>query len=83
MPIMVSLILQPQCDINACTKTRLTALHIAVHEGHIKVVERLVGFGADLNTTTGDGNTALHLALGRNTMTPPTEESPRIKAVSF
>ena len=76
-----SLTLQPQCDINALTKTRLTALHLAVHEGHVKVVERLVGFGADLNITTSDGNTALHLALGRNTMTTPTEESPKIKAV--
>ena len=76
-----SLPLQPECDINARTNNRLTALHIAVHEGHVKLVERLVGFGADLNITTSDGNTALHLALGRNTMAMPTEESPKIKAV--
>lgn len=76
-----SLLLQPQCDIDARTKNRLTALHIAVHEGHVKVVERLVGFGADLNITTADGNTVLHLALGRNTMATPTEDSPKIKAV--
>ena len=73
--------LQPSCDINARTTVRLTSLHIAAHEGHIKVVERLVGFGADLNITTDEGNTPLHIALGRNNMTPPTEESPRIKAV--
>lgn len=79
--IVPSLTLQPQCDINVRTKTRLTALHLAVHEGHVKVVERLVGFGANLNATSGDGNTALHLALGRSTMTTPTEESPKIKAV--
>lgn len=76
-----SLPLQPECDINARTNNRLTALHIAVHEGHVKLVERLVGFGADLNITTSDGNTALHLALGRDTMATPTEESPKIKAV--
>ena len=47
----------------------------------MKVVERLVGFGADLNKTTDDGNTALHIALGRNNMALPTDETPKIKAV--
>ena len=78
---MCCIYIQPRCEINALTKSRLTALHIAVHEGHVKVVERLVGFGADLNMTTDDGNTPLHLALGRNNMTSPTDGSPRIKAV--
>ena len=73
--------IQPRCDINARAKTRLTALHIAVHEGHVKLVERLVGFGADLDLTTSDGNTALHIALGRNNMSPPTMDSPKIRAV--
>ena len=47
----------------------------------MKMVERLVGFGANLNKTTDDGNTALHITLGRNNMAPPTDETPKIKAV--
>ena len=73
---------QHACDINAKTKyEKLTPLHIAVHEGCIKAVELLVGFGADLNVVTTDGNTPLHLALGRGTMSPPLEETPEIKEV--
>ena len=59
----------------------LTPLHIAVHEGHVRIVERLVGFGADLNVATKEGNTALHLALGRKIMSEPDERTPFIKKV--
>lgn len=73
--------LQPNCDINAKDDSGLTALHIAVHEGHTKMVERLVGYGADLNCTTEEGNTPLHLTLGRNTMLPPSHLTPEIMQV--
>ena len=68
-------------SISAKDDSNLTALHLAVHEGHTKMVERLVGYGADLNCTTEEGNTPLHLALGRNTMLPPSHLTPEIMKV--
>ena len=72
---------QPNCDVNVKDTDGLTALHIAAHEGYPAMVERLVGYGADLSSTTSDGNTPLHLTLGRNTMIAPSALSPRILEV--
>ncbi len=80
VPVMVSH-QQPTCNVSILNNIRLTALHIAVHEGHIITVERLVGFGADVNAIAGDGNTPLHLALGRSTMSAPTKATPFILKV--
>jgi hypothetical protein len=41
---------------------------VAAHEGHAPVIEQLVGYGADLNATVEDGNTALHLILIKKNM---------------
>ncbi len=41
----------------------MQALHLGVVEGHIAVVESLLGFGADPNKMDRGGNTALHLAI--------------------
>ena len=49
--------------MNEVTETGQTALHLAVHQGHARTVERLVGFGIDLNMQDSDGDTALHIAL--------------------
>jgi len=71
----------PSCDIDAKNAGKLTPLHIAVHEGHIKIVERLVGFGANVNATDEAGNTPLHLALARDTMQQPSNDTPQMKKV--
>lgn len=73
--------MQPSCDIDARNAEKLTSLHIAVHEGYIKIVERLVGFGANLNATDEDGNTPLHFALVRDTMQQPSNDTPQVKKV--
>ena len=72
---------QPTCNVNILNNIRLTSLHIAVHEGHIQSVERLVGFGADVNALAGDGNTPLHLAVARKTMSAPNKATPFILKV--
>lgn len=78
----MTLRIKPSCNISAQNNGRLTALHIAVYEGHVQSVERLVGFGADLNAIAGDGSTPLHLAFGKKNMPAPNKDTPAILTVS-
>ena len=55
-----------------------TALHLAIHQGHARIVERLVGFGINLNLQDSDGDTALHIALSRDTTKPLSAETPQL-----
>jgi ankyrin repeat protein len=43
----------------------LTPLHLASHEGHIKVSRMLIECGADVSARTNGGHTPLHVALAR------------------
>ena len=72
---------QEQCDINAKTNQGQTALHLAVHQGHARIIERLVGFGVDMNVPDGDGDTALHMAVLKETVENLTQETPQLKKV--
>ena len=63
------------------TRTRQSALHLAVHQGHTRIVERLVGFGIDLNLRDEDGDTALHVALSRRSADALSMETPQLKKV--
>ena len=67
--------------MNEVTETGQTALHIAVHQGHARIVERLVGFGIDLNMQDSDGDTALHITLARDTADTLSAETPQLKKV--
>jgi hypothetical protein len=58
-----------------------SALHLAVHQGHARIVERLVGFGINLNLQDSDGDTALHIALSRDTAKTLSSETPQLKKV--
>ena len=70
--------------MNEVTDTGQTALHIAVHQGHARIVERLVGFGINLNVQDSDGDTALHIALSRDTADILSAETPQlIKVLPF
>ena len=40
---------QETTNIDSRTNEDQTPLHIAVHQGHARIVERLVGFGVNLN----------------------------------
>lgn len=57
-------VLQPFCNIDSRTGGSCTALHIAAIQGHLGIIEKLVGYGADLNATiSSSGDTPLHLVL--------------------
>lgn len=58
-----------------------TALHLAIHQGHDRVVERLVGYGAELDLQDGDGDTALHLAFMREGSDGLSAETPQLNKV--
>jgi ankyrin repeat protein len=73
--------LQDICEIDAVTHAGMTALHIAVHQGHSRIVERLVGFGANLNAQDSDGDTPLHLTLLREAVDTLSADTPQLKKV--
>ena len=56
--------IQKECNINTTNNEKQTSLHIAAHQAHGRIVERLVGFGADLNLQViGSVGYSLHLFL--------------------
>ena len=70
------------CDINACTNENQTALHLAVHQSHLPIVERLVGYGAKLNVQDVHGDTPLHIALVSEIKGIETSNTPQLTKVS-
>ena len=66
-----------------CTNENQTALHLAVHQGHLGIVERLVGYGAKLNIQDTNGDTPLHIALVRSDAELLTVDTPQMKKVSL
>lgn len=42
------------------------------------MIEKLIGYGADMMATIFDGNTALHIVLGKSNMASPSNETPEI-----
>lgn len=73
--------MQDACDIDVTTNSKSTALHIAVANGHSRVVERLVGFGCSLSLQDDDGDTPLHEALQKDTADPLSTETPQLMKV--
>ena len=67
--------------MNATTIGMQTALHLAVHQGHSRIVERLVGFGVDMNVPDSDGNIALHLAVVKDSVDAFSTDTPQLKKV--
>lgn len=52
-----------------------------MHQGHLGVVERLVGYGADLNVQDSNGDTPLHVSLVRDTTEIVSSSTPQLKKV--
>ncbi|KJV51374.1 ankyrin repeat domain-containing protein [Orientia tsutsugamushi] len=52
------------CDINnEVYNTGLTALHLAVINDHVQIIQKLLDIGADITKEANDGFSALHLAI--------------------
>ncbi|XP_019848978.1 PREDICTED: E3 ubiquitin-protein ligase MIB2-like [Amphimedon queenslandica] len=70
------------CDIDSVANDESTPLHYAVHQGHVRVVERLIGFGAKLNVQDHDGDTPLHMAMVRQTDGALGSDTPQLKKLN-
>lgn len=76
--------LQPSCNLESLTEDRCTALHLATIQGYPAVIERLVGYGADVNATLEDGNAPLHILLSKQgNMKELSTDTPEIMKVLF
>ncbi|CAN5819491.1 ankyrin repeat domain-containing protein [soil metagenome] len=62
----VALLLKNGVHPDECDDGLRTALHWAVQEGHIDIIEDLIRHGASLNAIDNDGFTPLAIAVGEN-----------------
>ena len=68
------------CDLNLRNNVQRTALHVSAMESHCRVMEHLVGYGADMNAQDKDGNTALHITLiNKKNSTSISHDTPQMK----
>lgn len=69
--------------MNAVTNGAQTALHLATHQGHLRIIERLVGFGVDMNMIDADEDTALHMAVLKDSADALSTDTPQLKKVGL
>jgi ankyrin repeat protein len=63
-------LLSDGADVNAKhSRTGLTSLSVACHEGHVQLVKELVEHGADVEAKDNGGNTPLHYAAITGSLT--------------
>ena len=75
--------IQSTCDLNARNHLNLTTpLRLAAEREHSRIVEALVGYGADVNLACSDGHTPLHVVTTNKDMEKPTPQSPQLQIVS-
>ena len=79
----LSYCVQDTCELNAPNALKnQTPLHVAAQRGFTRIIERLVGYGANPNATDSDGNTPMSLVLtDKDSIKPPSEDSPEIMKV--
>ncbi|KAJ8320485.1 hypothetical protein KUTeg_002072 [Tegillarca granosa] len=70
-----------QADIEIRNNRQQTPLLLAVSQGHTSIIELLVTRGADVNVEDEDGDTCLHLALMRQSVSTEREDTPMLDAM--
>ena len=74
-------VIQEQCAVNAMAEMGLTPLHGAVMKDQSRMVELLLGHGADPTITDNDGDTPLHMALNNEDLHHPSDRTPELNKV--
>ena len=69
--------------MNAQSLHGLTPLLVAAEKGKSRIIERLVGYGVNLNTCNKDDVTVLHNVIIKKEMEYFTEFAPKLKEVSI
>ena len=73
--------LQNTCNLNAKNLVQTTSLRLAVEREHSRIVEVLVGYGADVNMACSDGHTPLHVVTTNKDMKKPTLQTQQLQRV--
>ena len=73
---------QDTCDLNIKTQNGKSPLHAATAEGHIRSLECLVGYGADVEVKDNKGVTPLHFVLAKKNMKPLSSLTPHLNEVT-
>ena len=68
--------------MDARAETGHTPLHGALMKDQSKIVELLLGYGADPTIADSDENTPLHIALGNEDLRPPSDNTLELNRVS-
>lgn len=79
--VTFSLLTLGQANIEIRNNRQQTPLLLAVSQGHTSIVELLVSSGADLRVEDEDGDTTLHLALMRQSVTSEQENTPMLDSI--
>ena len=74
-------VIQEQCAVNAMAETGHTPLHGAVMKDQSRMVELLLGHGADPTISDSDGDTPLHMALNNEDLHHPSDRTPELNKV--
>ena len=59
----------------------MTPLHLVVEREHSRIVEVLVGYGADVNMACSDGHTPLHVVTTNKDLKKPTPQTQQLQRV--
>ncbi|XP_077998099.1 E3 ubiquitin-protein ligase MIB2-like [Glandiceps talaboti] len=76
-----TLITKGQVEIDCRNNRYQTPLLLAVSQGHTSLIELLVSKGANVNVEDEDGDTCLHLALMRQTVSTVVDNSPMVAEI--
>ena len=75
--------MQTDCMVDATAETGHTPLHAAIVKNHSRLVELLIGYGADPTIAGEDGSTPLHFALDNEDLDAPSDDTPELNKVSL
>ena len=78
----VYMLCQQNCQVDAKTDKGYTALHGSILSGTLKITEKLLKYGADVNAQDNDGDTPMHLLnVSLDEMKPVTADVPELMKV--
>ena len=69
--------------VDVTAETGYTPLHAAILKNHSRLVELLIGYGADPTIADEGGSTPLYFALDNEDLDAPSEDTPELNKVSL